>query len=185
LPTALRLGESIVGGGLHDGELIAVAGVVIRVLATPGHTADSACLHLPGDGPPGSVLTDDTVLGHGTTVVGHPDGALRDYLDYLASLDSLRALRSATVLPAHGPVLPDLAAICAASLAHRLERLDQVRRALAQLGADGTLGQVTDLVYFNTDAAVRVAAEASLRAARLSAVLSPVPPAQPVHTDPR
>jgi len=182
LLTALRLGESIVGDALHDGELIAVAGLVIRVLATPGHTADSACLHLPGDGPPGSVLTDDTVLGHGTTVVGHPDGALRDYL---ASLDSLRALRSATVLPAHGPVLPDLAAICAASLAHRLERLDQVRRALAQLGADGTLGQVTDLVYFNTDAAVRVAAEASVRAARLSAVLSPVPPAQPVHTDPR
>ncbi|NKX49103.1 MBL fold metallo-hydrolase, partial [Arthrobacter deserti] len=53
----------------HGGEPLAgdeefeAAGVRIRVLATPGHTADSVCLHLPGDGPAGSVLTGDTILG--------------------------------------------------------------------------------------------------------------------------
>ena len=146
------------GAPLRDGELIAAAGTSIRVLATPGHTDDSVCLHLPGDGPAGSVLTGDTILGRGTTII---DGALADYL---ASLEALRALGPATVLPAHGAILPDLAAACTAYLAHRHERLDQVRAALASLGSDATVAQVTDLVYAQTDVAVRFAAEASVRA---------------------
>ncbi|MDJ0376835.1 MBL fold metallo-hydrolase [Cryobacterium sp. PH31-L1] len=146
------------GDPLSDGELLSVAGTSIRVLATPGHTDDSVCLHLPGDGMAGSVLTGDTVLGRGTSIV---DASLADYL---ASLENLRALGPATVLPAHGPVLPDLAAICMAYLAHRHERLDQVRAALGELGSTATVAQVTDLVYAQTDAAVRFAAEASVTA---------------------
>jgi glyoxylase-like metal-dependent hydrolase (beta-lactamase superfamily II) len=146
------------GDPLGNGELIAAAGTSIRVVATPGHTDDSVCLHLPGDGPTGSVLTGDTILGRGTSII---DGTLADYL---TSLEVLRALGPATVLPAHGPVLPDLAASCTAYLAHRHERLDQVRAALATLGADATVAQVTDVVYAQTDAAVRFAAEASVRA---------------------
>jgi glyoxylase-like metal-dependent hydrolase (beta-lactamase superfamily II) len=146
------------GDPLVNGELIAAAGTSIRVVATPGHTDDSVCLHLPEDGPTGSVLTGDTILGRGTSII---DGTLADYL---ASLEVLRLLGPATVLPAHGPVLPDLAASCASYLAHRHERLDQVRAALATLGSDATVAQVTDVVYAQTDAAVRFAAEASVRA---------------------
>lgn len=147
------------GEPLTDGELIVAAGTRIRVITTPGHTADSVCFHLPDDGPTGSVLTGDTILGLGTTVIGHPDGTLAEYL---SSLETLRALGPATVLPAHGPTLHDLAAICDSYLAHRRERLDQVRHALAMLGPDATTAQVTDLVYANTDASVRFAAEASV-----------------------
>lgn len=146
------------GEPLSDGELLSVAGTSIRVLATPGHTDDSVCLHLPGDGPTGSVLTGDTILGRGTSII---DGALGDYL---ASLKVLRTLGPATVLPAHGPVLPDLEAVCTAYLAHRHERLDQVRAALATLGSDASVAQVTDAVYAQADPAVRFAAEASVRA---------------------
>ena len=146
------------GDPLSDGELLAVAGTSIRVLATPGHTDDSVCLYLPGDGEAGSILTGDTILGRGTSII---DDSLADYL---ASLETLRALGSATVLPAHGPVLPDLAAICTVYLAHRHERLDQVRAALGELGSTATVAQVTDLVYVQTDAAVRFAAEASVTA---------------------
>jgi glyoxylase-like metal-dependent hydrolase (beta-lactamase superfamily II) len=160
---ALDAAYCVNGMPLENGEVINVAGVRIRVVATPGHTADSVCFHLPDDGPLGSVLTGDTVLGRGTTILGHPDGTLADYLDSLATL---RALGPATVLPAHGPVLPDLAALCDAYLAHRRERLDQVRAALAELGPGlddaATLTQVTDRVYAETDAAVRFAAEASV-----------------------
>jgi glyoxylase-like metal-dependent hydrolase (beta-lactamase superfamily II) len=144
------------GDQLIDGDLFVGAGTSIRVLATPGHTDDSICLHLPGDGEAGSVLTGDTILGRGTSII---DGALADYL---TSLEALRALGPATVLPAHGPVLPDLAAICAAYLAHRHERLDQVRAARVSLGHDATAQQITDVVYAHTDAAVRFAAEASV-----------------------
>ncbi|MDQ4489935.1 MBL fold metallo-hydrolase [Sinomonas sp. ASV486] len=146
---------------LDDGERIDAAGVRIEVLATPGHTADSVSLHLPDDGEHGSVLTGDTILGRGTTVLAFPDGRLGDYLD---SLRRLEALGPATVLPAHGPVLPDLSAIARAYAAHRGERLDQVRAALERLGPDAAVADVTDAVYTDIDPSVRRAAETSVAA---------------------
>lgn len=146
---------------LADGEVIRAAGVDIRVLATPGHTADSVCFVLAADGPNGSVLTGDTILGRGTTIIDHPGGTLSDYL---RSLEALGELGAATVLPAHGPVLPDLAAVARAYILHRAERLDQVRAALADLGADAPAELVTDRVYADADASVRSAAESSVRA---------------------
>jgi glyoxylase-like metal-dependent hydrolase (beta-lactamase superfamily II) len=153
---------------LSDGERIEAVGVVLDVIATPGHTSDSVCFALrqPGGGgaAPLAVLTGDTVLGRGTTIIAHPDGALGPYLDSLQRLRDLGAPGPVPVLPGHGPALPDLAAICDAYLAHRAERLDQVRAAVASLGAHVSPEAVTDLVYADTDAAVRGAAEASVRA---------------------
>ena len=131
------------------------------MVATPGHTSDSVCFHLPGDGPHGSVLTGDTILGRGTTMLDYPDGTLGDYL---ASLDRLEALGPATVLPAHGPVLPSLAAIARAYRSHRLERLEQIRAALDRLGRDAAAGDVADAVYSDVDPSVRRAAETSVAA---------------------
>lgn len=158
---ALDAGLCLGAGPLGDGEVLESAGVRIEVLATPGHTADSICLHLPDDGEHGSVLTGDTILGRGTTVIVYPDGRLGDYL---ATLHRLEALGPATVLPAHGPVLPDLGEIARAYLAHREERLDQVRAALAQLGQDAAIAAVTDAVYTDIDVSVRRAAENSVAA---------------------
>jgi glyoxylase-like metal-dependent hydrolase (beta-lactamase superfamily II) len=154
------------GGGtpLTDGELIEAAGLTLEILATPGHTADSMCVRLADDGPHGSVLTGDTVLGRGSTIIVDPDGALGPYLDSLERLRGLGSPGPVTVLPGHGPVLPDLAAICGDYLAHRAERLDQVRAALAELGADASAEAVTSLVYHDVDPALRAAAEASVRA---------------------
>jgi len=152
------------GTPLADGERIDAAGLSLEILATPGHTADSMCVVLPDDGEHGAVLTGDTVLGRGSTIIVDPDGALGPYL---ASLERLRALGgrgAVSVLPGHGPVREDLAAICDEYLAHRAERLDQVRAALAQLGDDASAGEVTSVVYHDVDPALRGAAEASVRA---------------------
>jgi len=146
---------------LQPGEVISAAGTEVRVVATPGHTSDSVCFHLPLDGPAGSVLTGDTILGRGTTVLDHPDGRLGDYL---ASLDRLEILGPATVLPAHGPVLPALDAVVRGYRSHRLDRLSQIRAALAQLGPDAGVPQVTDVVYADVDTSVRRAAENSVAA---------------------
>jgi len=151
---------------LVDGEELEAAGVRIRVLTTPGHTADSVCFALPHEGPHGAVITGDTVLGRGTTVIVHPDGSLAAYL---ASLRRLRDVGPATALVAHGPVLPDLAAACEKYLAHRAERLTQVQDALTRLGLDARLDEstvtaVADAVYAEAPVAVRFAAEASVRA---------------------
>jgi glyoxylase-like metal-dependent hydrolase (beta-lactamase superfamily II) len=149
------------GRALLDGETIEAAGVRIDVLATPGHTADSVSFHLPEDGARGSVLTGDTILGRGTTIIAYPDGRLGPYLDSLARLN---ALGPATVLPAHGGTLPDLAAICREYSDHRLQRLEQIRGALRTLGADASVEAVTDHVYFDVDPSVRSAAETSVAA---------------------
>ncbi|MUN07902.1 MBL fold metallo-hydrolase [Agromyces luteolus] len=158
---------------LADGEVIAAGGFRLEVLATPGHTSDSMCVVIRGaeatDDAPLGVLTGDTVLGRGTTIIAHPDGALGPYLESLDRLLTIGitaadASGAVAVLPGHGPVLPDLAAICDAYLAHRAERLDQVRAALAHLGDAATPEAVTDVVYADVDPAVRGAAEASVRA---------------------
>ncbi|MBD5785173.1 MBL fold metallo-hydrolase [Cellulosimicrobium terreum] len=167
---------------LVDGESVVAAGVRIEVLATPGHTADSVCFHLPDDGPlvpappdhapSGSVLTGDTVLGAGTTVLTEPDGSLAAYL---ASLDVLERLGTTapdgpalTGLPGHGPVIDDLAARVRAYREHRLDRLAQVRDALRALGLrpDGTdaVERVTAHVYADVDASVLGAARQSVAA---------------------
>jgi glyoxylase-like metal-dependent hydrolase (beta-lactamase superfamily II) len=147
---------------LTDGDPIDIAGVHLRVLATPGHTSDSVCFVLDSDeGTPTAILTGDTILGRGTTVVAHPDGALGPYL---ASLHTLHSLGALTVLPGHGPELPSLAEVSQDYLVHREERLAQIRHALTRLGDDATARQIVEDVYAEVDEAVWWAAELSVRA---------------------
>jgi glyoxylase-like metal-dependent hydrolase (beta-lactamase superfamily II) len=148
---------------LAHGDVVAAAGLEIRVLATPGHTADSLSFVLDGPGDPGpAVLTGDTILGRGTTVIAHPDGSLGPYL---GSLRRLAELPDGTgVLPGHGPELADAPAAARAYLAHREERLDQVRAALELLGPDATARQVVEVVYADVDRVLWDAAERSVRA---------------------
>ena len=144
------------GGHLRDGEMIEAAGLRIEVLATPGHTADSVCFVLDD-----AVLTADTVLGRGTTVIDDEDGSLADYLE---SLRRLRGLGPRTVLPGHGPELADLAAVTEMYLLHREERLEQVRSALRVLGEGVTARHVVEYVYTDVDELLWDAAESSVRA---------------------
>ncbi|OBA84558.1 MBL fold metallo-hydrolase [Mycobacterium sp. 1164966.3] len=145
------------GGGvaLADREVIDAAGLKITVLATPGHTADSLSFLLDD-----AVLTADSVLGRGTTVFDKEDGDLRDYLE---SLRRLRGLGGRTVLPGHGPDLPDLEAVTSGYLMHRQERLEQVRAALRELGDDAGVRQVVEHVYVDVDEKLWDAAEWSVQ----------------------
>jgi glyoxylase-like metal-dependent hydrolase (beta-lactamase superfamily II) len=144
------------GGPLTDGEVIDAAGLRITVMATPGHTADSLSF-LVDD----AVLTADTVLGRGTTVIDSEDGNLADYLE---SLQRLRGLGRRAVLPGHGPDLADLEAVASEYLAHREQRLDQVRAALRALGEDATARQIVEHAYTDVDEKLWDAAEKSVQA---------------------
>jgi glyoxylase-like metal-dependent hydrolase (beta-lactamase superfamily II) len=158
LDPSLVLGSEALG----DGDVLTAAGVELRVIATPGHTSDSLSFLLDGPGADPAVLTGDTILGRGTTVIAHPDGALGPYLDSLRRLAELAP--GTAVLPGHGPELPDAPAVANAYLAHREERLAQVRAALALLGEDATPRQVVEVVYADVDRALWPAAELSVRA---------------------
>lgn len=162
LDPALRLGEE----GLADGDVVSVGDLEVRVVATPGHTADSLSFWLPREA---AVLTGDTVLGRGTTVVAHPDGALGAYLDSLDRLHALAAAREVTaVWPGHGPVISDALGALDFYLAHRRERLAQVEDALAHLApdlpADAVPRAIVEVVYADVDPVLWGAAELSVRA---------------------
>lgn len=145
---------------LSSGEVVGS----LEVRATPGHTSDSTCfLHRAAPGAPvDAVLTGDTVLGRGTTVVAHPDGRLDDYLTSLRALRDIAAAGDCAVLPGHGPVRPSLADAAAAYLAHRQERLEAVRAAVAAGAA--TPRAVVEVVYADVPRDVWPAAEASVAA---------------------
>ncbi|WP_240134340.1 MBL fold metallo-hydrolase [Streptomyces sp. MUM 178J] len=156
LDPALRLGDE----GLAAGDVITVGGLELRVVATPGHTADSLCFHLPADQ---AVLTGDTILGRGTTVVAHPDGRLGEYLDSLRRLRSLTVDDGVhTVLPGHGPVLEDAQGAVDFYLAHRAGRLAQVETAVEN--GHRTASDVVAHVYADVDRSLWPAAEQSVRA---------------------
>ena len=152
-------GRRLGGEGLADGDVVTAAGCELRVVATPGHSADSVCLLLPADG---ALFTGDTVLGRGTTVIG-TDGNLGDYLRTLGQLRDLAEARGVgLLLPGHGPMLADPLGTLDYYLSHRAERLDQVRSALAA-GAT-TPAEIVAMIYTDVDRSLWPAAEWSVRA---------------------
>jgi glyoxylase-like metal-dependent hydrolase (beta-lactamase superfamily II) len=146
-------------GMLGPGDAVRAGGCELRVITTPGHSPDSVCLLLEADG---AVLTGDTVLGRGTTVIAG-DGSLSDYL---ASLDRLRALADEAslraLLPGHGPLLTDPAGTLDYYIAHRAERLAEVAAALE--AGETTLPGIVARVYTDVDRALWPFAEWSVRA---------------------
>ena len=145
---------------LRDGDVLRAGGLELRVVATPGHTSDSISFALAADH---ALLTGDTVLGRGTTVVAHPDGELAAYLQSLERLAHLTGDGEVTtILPGHGPTIPDAAGMVAFYRTHRRERLEQVRQALAD-GASG-VQDVVERVYVDVPREVWPAAALSVAA---------------------
>ncbi len=136
----------------------AAAGLQLRMVRTPGHTADSVSFHA-WLGEEQVLLTGDTILGRGTTVVAWPDG---DLADYLATLQLLCGFGPIPVLPGHGPALADCAAAAGYSLRHRWARLEQVRAARDAGAADAA--DVVARVYADVDPALWPAAQLSVQA---------------------
>lgn len=130
---ARRVGAEVwgpdAGRDLGDGQVFATDGGDLVAVSTPGHSRRHFCFHLPGRG---AVFTGDLVLGEGdTTWVGEYPGGVADYL---ASLDRLEALGARVLHPGHGEPLSDPEEAIGRFRSHRLTRIEQVRRAMAETG---------------------------------------------------
>ena len=156
LDPAHRLGSE----GLAAGEVVRLGGWAVDVVGTPGHSADSVSFLLREEG---LLLTGDTVLGRGTSLVAWPDGRLGDYLD---SLQRLRDVTAETavgqLLPGHGPAISSPAETIDAYLVHRRARLAEVAAVVESGVTDAA--QIVAIVYADMPREVWPAAELTVRA---------------------
>lgn len=104
---------------------IAAGDGYLTPIHTPGHSPDHFCFL---DESVGDVYCGDLARANGTIVVpGRKGGNLRQYLD---SLKRIRDLKPRRLLPGHGPVVTDPAALIDGYLAHRADREAQVIEVL-------------------------------------------------------
>ena len=156
LDPAHRLGSE----GLAGGDVVPVDDWAVEVVGTPGHSADSVSFLLRHDG---VLLTGDTVLGRGTSLVAWPDGRLGDYLDSLMGLRDLTAeVGPGHLLPGHGPSIASPAEVIDAYLAHRRARLEEVA-AVVDSGIREP-ARIVAIVYADVPREIWPAAELTVRA---------------------
>jgi glyoxylase-like metal-dependent hydrolase (beta-lactamase superfamily II) len=100
----------------------------LRVIATPGHTRGHVVFHDPAAQ---ALFAGDHVLPHITPSIGvelnRPASPLRDYL---SSLELIRELPDARLLPAHGPVTTSVHVRIDELLTHHEQRLEATTAAV-------------------------------------------------------
>jgi glyoxylase-like metal-dependent hydrolase (beta-lactamase superfamily II) len=166
-PGAPRLSE-ITGAGvrafhsedgverLRDMQMIALGEANLRVLFTPGHTADHVTFLAEGTG---AMFTGDAVLGRGTAIIDPAEG---DLAQYLQSLRRMREARPRVIYPGHGPTVFDAVGKIREYEEHRAMRERQALDALAT--GPRTIGELVAEIYADTPAELHSAASLQLEA---------------------
>ena len=141
-------------GLLRDDEVLALAGLQIEVLHTPGHMGGHLCFGFGG-----VLLSGDHAMGWASSLVSPPDG---DMGAYMASLARLARCRWALMLPGHGEAVTAPALRLAELTQHRHDREAAIVAALG----DGpqTARQLANRIYTDTPAALLPAATRNILA---------------------
>ncbi|MEM9104289.1 MAG: MBL fold metallo-hydrolase [Pseudomonadota bacterium] len=140
----------------EDGSVIEGDGWSIRVIHTPGHTANHAVFALENQD---IVFSADHVMVWATSIVAPPDGSMSDYM---RSLDKMLDREDRLYLPGHGGAVEQPASFVEALKMHRLMREQAVLDRL-KLG-DRTIGDMVKEIYKDTDPRLHAAAGLSLLA---------------------
>lgn len=139
-----------------DGEVFNGDGWALRVVHTPGHTANHAAFALEKEG---ILFSADHVMAWATSIVAPPDGAMSDYL---ASLKKLLQREERVYLPGHGGPVNDPPQFVRALRTHRKMReaavLDRLRKG------DRYIDDMVKVIYRDTDSRLHRAAALSLLA---------------------
>ncbi len=139
-----------------DGEVFEGDGWALRVVHTPGHTANHAVFALEKEA---ILFSADHVMAWATSIVAPPDGAMSDYM---ASLDKLLDRDDRIYLPGHGGPVADPPQFVRALKTHRKMReaavLDRLRKG------DRYIADMVKVIYRDTDSRLHRAAGLSLLA---------------------
>jgi len=141
---------------IDDGDEIAWGDGRLRAVHTPGHESGHVCWYDPERR---WLLTGDTILSTGTTVIAPPDG---DMGAYLASLERLRALDLVRLLPGHGDPIERPYEVIDEYLSHRRLREAQIADGVAA-GID-TIPVLVERIYVGLHQGLVWAAQRTVRA---------------------
>ena len=139
-----------------DGEVISGDGWTMRVLHTPGHTANHAAFALEGTG---VVFSADHVMAWSTSIVAPPDGAMADYM---VSLDKMLMREDRIYYPGHGGPVREPSKFVRALKSHRRMRESALLDRLSK--GDRTIPDMVKSIYRDTDPRLHKAAGLSLLA---------------------
>ena len=142
---------------LGDGDAVAIDGMTLRAVFTPGHVANHLCYLLEQHK---LLFTGDHVMQGSTVVISPPGG---DMQAYLASLDKLLALDIAALAPGHGHVIDAPHEEARKLIAHRLKRERKIADALERHGP-GTLDELVPHAYDDVSEKLYPPAKRSLHA---------------------
>lgn len=142
---------------LEDGDRLAIDGVDIEVIHTPGHASNHVCYRHTNLN---WIFTGDHVIDGSTVVINPPDGNMKDYIEALAKV---RDLRPAALVPGHGEVINDPDRAINWIIDHRLAREAKVAEVLRVNPGLSTIGLVPH-VYKDVDKKLYGWAERSLLA---------------------
>ena len=125
---------------LRDRDTIEAAEFRLEALHTPGHAPNHLSFRLPEER---VLFTGDNVLDGMWSVISPDRGG--DMATYLASLQRMRAIRSAWLAPGHGHAIPDARARIDEYLAHRRDRERQILREVRR--DPTTIPRLVDRLY--------------------------------------
>lgn len=136
-----RRGVPILDHEVPDGTTFRVGGDTLLAIHTPGHSFDHLSFLLEGAH---ILFAGDHISGITTNVIG-------DLADYLNALKRLQSFEIARIVPAHGPDVTDPRARIAEYIAHRLQREQQILRAMQELGPGASIPQMVARIYQDVD----------------------------------
>lgn len=109
---------------VSDGEHIHAEGWTVKGIHTPGHLSNHMCFELVEEN---TLFSGDHVMGWSTSIVSPPDGDMKMYLD---SLEKLLDFDHHTYWPTHGDAITDPKPFVKGLIAHRHDRMNQIRDCL-------------------------------------------------------
>ena len=140
-----RAGVSIADQEIADGTTFPAGDDTLRAIHTPGHRFDHLCYLLEGQR---TLFAGDIIAGVGTVVIIPPEGNMQHYLDTLMHLQQLDITE---IVPSHGPTIIDPQAKLTEYIDHRMQREQQVIRALEELPRGVTIPQMVPHIYTDVD----------------------------------
>ncbi|MCG8491801.1 MAG: MBL fold metallo-hydrolase [Sneathiellales bacterium] len=111
---------------IKDGDIIEGGDWSVRAIHTPGHLSNHICFELIEEN---TLFSGDHVMGWSTSIVSPPDG---DMTQYIASLEKILEFDHKRYWPTHGPAIEDPHPFVKGLIAHRYERMDQIRTCLGE-----------------------------------------------------